>query len=83
MITHVAIRSPSGEVRRLPKPHRHYDLLHGMLEDGISSKGWEQGFWDSVVGFVTRRSAYQIATVNGQLIRERQGAKILLSEDVW
>lgn len=82
-ITHVAIKY-DGKIYSLPKPNRHHDVIR--MIGGISGPD-VQGFVDEDGEFLTRKQAYALACVNGQLNRRPgpghyQGPE-LYSEDLW
>lgn len=73
----------NGEVKSLPAPARHGDIIrrwpmphyiHGL-----------QGFIDSDYGFVTRVEACKIARKEGQLEGRTKTCpdNVLFSEDLW
>lgn len=81
IITGVAIKS-GDSVYRLPKPHRHMDVLALMKRNGIPLVPREEGFILSSGKFVDRFRALVIASETGQLNGVGNG-KWLNSTDVW
>lgn len=84
MITHVAIWR-NNTIYALPKPNRHHNVF--QLIDDTSYKMEIQGFLDDQDNFLDRRTAYKIATTEGQIARNPdpklyQGDE-LFSEDLW
>lgn len=83
MITHVAIKCSSGRVFSLPKPNRHYDVIHAMnkllgKENALKILGdHTQGFLQDSDIFLNRRQAFQHAAECKQIQKE------LFSEDLW
>lgn len=82
-----AIRShESGKVFSVSKPGRHCNVIWLMDAKGPKfSQRDEQGFVLSDGRFVTRKAAYQVAVVAGQ-IKDGDGVAPqhgLFSEDLW
>ncbi len=75
-----------GEVRALPAPARHHDVLHRYPISEGHDHG-EQGFIDDQFGFLGRGQAYWRAKDEGQLEgRIKTGdpnGTHLFSEDLW
>lgn len=87
-ITHVAIKF-NNKVYQLPPPNRHHDIIRLIAsENGVGINGPDvQGFVDEDGEFLTRKQAFALACVNGQLKRRTdpgtyQGNE-LYSEDLW
>lgn len=76
----------NGLLISLARPHRHHDILHRLpAKDNLDQI--EEGFLTSEGKFLDRRSAFALASSNGQLNR-RPGAQFyqgdqLFSEDLW
>lgn len=84
MIVAAAVKI-DGEVRALPAPARHHDILHRWpLPD---HEHGEQGFIDDQLGFLGRGQAYWRAKDEGQLEGRsktgNQSTPMLFSEDLW
>lgn len=72
-----------GEVKALPAPARHHDIIAKWPMP--EHKHEAQGFIDSDFGFVTRGTAFVIASESGQLEGRAKTApkNELFSEDLW
>lgn len=83
-IVGVAIRHENGSIAAMPKPNRHADVIHAMVDSGHSKpvKG-EQGFMLSNGEFVGRKFARRLAQQNGQVLPNRVLRSELYSEDLW
>lgn len=74
-----------GTISSLPPPNRHHNILHTLPpRDNVP---FYEGFLDDQGAFLDRRSAFQLASANGQLNR-RPGPQFyqgpeLFSEDLW
>ena len=87
MIQRVALRTSRG-VYSLNPPKRHHDLIRVMYEN--HGREWtikeanpaNQGFIDSIEGFVSRERAREIAVGIGQVKNPMHGTQ-LFSEDLW
>lgn len=87
MITHVAIRF-KGTVYSLPKPNRHHNVIHHIVETTgekfVDAYGENQGFLDDQGRYLTRRQALIVARKAGQLLPHREVVQeMLFSENVW
>lgn len=84
MIVAAAIRL-DGKVYALPAPARHHNVIHHMVHIcGIKPPiVGDQGFVDSNLGFVDRKTAWKIAEENKQIKTENIRGGTLYSEDVW
>lgn len=80
MITSAAIRK-DGKIYTLPAPARHHHIIH-KFKLGQPRED-DQGFIDSVHGYVRRAPALKIAIKNNQLLKEPIHPRKLFSEDVW
>lgn len=75
-----------GKVYTLPPPARHHTILHMMYEQGIRQDATtEQGFVLSDGDFCTRKAAYIVAEMAGQILRHTSNGDqtVLYSEDLW
>jgi hypothetical protein len=72
-----------GEVKALPAPARHGDILHRWPVPNF--RHGTQGFIDDKLGFVTRKVACLIAHKEGQITKPKRTnpQDILFSEDLW
>lgn len=82
-----AVRNPTtGMYCYSPKPFRHGDVMHTMVErrvvEGVVPGDWEQGFVTSRFRFVGREEAMAVAKAASQLKRPQSGPE-LFSEDLW
>ena len=84
VITGVAIIHEDGSIASLPKPNRHGDVIHMMVDAGHSKpvKG-EQGFILSNGEFVGRKFALRLAREGNQLLPNKGKLNQLYSEDLW
>lgn len=72
-----------------PKPARHHHLIHqvaGLIGRPVSPD--EQGFLTNEGRYVSRRQAYHIARLSGQIPFEERiiptpGTEKIFSEDLW
>ncbi len=86
-IVRAAIRmdAMAGEVISLPRPARHYHIIHHIaIERGLlipMRQGNTQGFITSAGRFVDREEAREIAFACGQVIQTI--SRTLTSEDLW
>lgn len=84
MIVSVAVKI-DGQVRGLPAPARHHDILHKYPRP--EHRHGEQGFIDDQLGFMGRVQAFWRAKSEGQLEgRIKSGnpdSQELFSEDLW
>lgn len=72
-----------GVIFSMPRPNRHFNVLHAMCEMGLPNSSHEvQGFLTSEGRFVTRLEAMAIAT-NAEQVITKDPLKILFSEDLW
>lgn len=77
-----------GEEHRLPAPNRHHNVIHSLdkSEDQPLLQDSIEGFYTDDGKFLDRRAAYDLATVNGQMLPRPQGGyqgDELFSEDLW
>jgi len=86
-ITHVAIRF-KDIVFALLCPNRHHDVIRKIVEEtGVShvdSYDEDQGFLDETGKYLTRKQALRVATINNQLLSDRNVYhNELCSENLW
>ena len=87
-ITHVAVVY-DGTTYSLAAPYRHHDVIRKIFDitgSGLAGPS-TQGFLDNTGVFMTRSEAFELAAVNGQLLRAVDSSnytgKQLFSEDIW
>lgn len=82
-IKQAAIKDASGNIHTLPRPARHYNIMHDMRVRGIDDRPNEvQGFITEDDEFVDRKFAAEIALEAGQCV-ELMASPRLYSEDLW
>ena len=87
-IVGVAFNMPDGNLMSVEWGCRHSDAIGRLRADGCTQKQIalaEQGFVDENGRFLTRREAFDVAALSGQLKRKPGGydGPELFSEDLW
>lgn len=78
-----AIKLENGDVRFLPRPSRHFHIIHKLASEGHEQKAGDiQGFLLNDGTFVDRREAALIAMANHQ-VSALSWPPNLYSEDLW
>jgi len=83
----VAIKH-DGEIHRMPKPFRHYDLIREISKNtnNFPIRGNEyQGFYtDDQETYLDRKQSMELAIINKQVKEgDTINSKHLFSEDLW
>lgn len=71
-----------GKIFSVPKPGRHHDIIHKMVQDGVKPHAGIQGFVTQSGKFVDRQTGAKIAISNGQVSKLLSPPE-LFSEDLW
>ena len=83
-IDRAAIRLINGNIKSLPRPYRHPDILLSInFEDAV---GKVEGFLTDAGEFVNRKEAYKIAKAAGQILPQEDyegRPNELYTEDMW
>jgi len=80
----VAVAVKLGQlIYTMPRPNRHYNVMHRMSDEKIPLAGREQGFLTDKGEFLDRDSAALHAIECGQITECKFVKNHLFSEDLW